>query len=284
MIHIRPMTLDDLPLGLRLSAQAGWNQTEADWRRFLRLEPEGCFVGQWAGEPVATTAAFVFGTIGWIAMVLVDEAFRHRGIASRLVERALAYLERQGVRTARLDATPLGRPVYERLGFRPEYALVRVQSAMSQPAESKSAGEVAWPPLAAARVRDLCELDQQITGTPRERLIGELYAERPDSAAALDAAGSVVGYALWRPGRRASQIGPAVVLQPHVGTTLLDQALRQCPAGPVFADIPTDNLAAIQWAESRGFAVQREFTRMYRGQPITDSPLQIWASSGPEKG
>lgn len=123
-MNIRLMTLNDLPLGLRLSAQAGWNQTEADWRRFMRLEPDGCFVAQWAQEPVATTAAFVFGSVGWIAMVLVDEAFRHRGIASRLVEHALKYVEQRSVRTTRLDATPLGRPVYERLGFLPEYSLV----------------------------------------------------------------------------------------------------------------------------------------------------------------
>jgi predicted GNAT family acetyltransferase len=236
-------------------------------------------LGQWAHEPVATTAAFVFGPIGWIAMVLVDESYRHRGIATRLIAHALAYLERQGVQTARLDATPLGRPVYERLGFAPEYSLLRLETAVLQPVV-----EPAWTPLTAKHVCDLCDLDQQITGTPRGRLIRELYAARPESAATVQAAEGVAAYVLWRPGRRASQIGPAVALQPHAGRALLDQALRHCPAGPVFADIPTDNHAAIQWAESHAFRVQREFTRMYRGRQVKDSPQRIWASSGPEKG
>jgi len=279
MLSIRRMGSDDLPLGLRLSAQAGWNQTEADWRRFLRLEPDGCFVAQWAGEPVATTAAFVFGPTGWIAMVLVDESFRHRGIASRLVEHALDYLERRGVRTARLDATPLGMPVYERLGFLPEYSLVRVQAIIAAPAAGS-----AFVPLAADRVEEVCELDQQVTGTPRGRLIHSLYVERPEVVTAATSDGRIAGYAMWRPGRRASQIGPAAALGSRAGAALLDQVLHRCPTGPVFADIPTKNTRAIQWAESRSFTVQREFTRMYRGRPITDFPQRIWAGSGPEKG
>lgn len=38
MIRIRAMSLADVPLGLRLKEQAGWNQTEADWVRFIEME------------------------------------------------------------------------------------------------------------------------------------------------------------------------------------------------------------------------------------------------------
>ena len=69
MIAIRLMTTRDVPLGMRLKEQAGWNQTEADWRRFLHLEPDGCFVAELDGVPVATTTTCVFGTTAWIAMV-----------------------------------------------------------------------------------------------------------------------------------------------------------------------------------------------------------------------
>ncbi len=131
MIEIRRMTIDDVSLGMRLKEQAGWNQIEADWRRFLALEPDGCFVAELDGEPVATTTTCVFGTVAWIAMVLVDKPARHQGIATRLVDHAVQYLEDRGVETVRLDATPLGRPVYERLGFLAEYELVRLQGTVS---------------------------------------------------------------------------------------------------------------------------------------------------------
>ncbi len=278
-MDIRRMTSDDLALGLRLAAQAGWNQTEADWRRFLWLEPEGCFVAQWAAEPVGTTAAFVFGPVGWIAMVLVDEAFRHRGIATQLVQQALQYLDGRGVQTVRLDATPLGRPVYERLGFLPEYGLLRMQAEVSLPS-----GETSFVPLPAERVPGVCELDTAITGTSRQSLIQRLYAERPEAMTAAFEGGAAVGYAFWRPGRRAVQIGPAAAVSAATGAAMLDGVLGRCPAGPLFIDVPADSRAAVGGSETHGFVVQREFTRMVRGPRIADFPQGIWASSGPEKG
>lgn len=278
-MNIRLMTLKDLGLGLRLSAQAGWNQTEADWRRFMRLEPEGCFVAQWAEAPVATTAAFVFGAVGWIAMVLVDEAFRHRGIASRLVEHAILYLEERGVRTARLDATPLGRPVYERLGFVPEYSLVRLQGVVEP-----TTGGLRGTGRTAEQVGAIGALDERITGTPRQRLIQALVDQHPEAVITAVTEEGLAGYALCRPGRRATQIGPAMAFSTRAGAEALGQLLQQCPPGPVCADVPTDNVAAIAWFTARRFTVQREFTRMCRGPRIQDFPRWMWASSGPEKG
>ena len=276
---IRRMTNGDLPLGLRLSAQAGWNQTEADWRRFLWLEPEGCFVAEWAGEPVATTAAFVFGSVGWIAMVLVDEAFRHRGIATQLVERALKYLDGRGVQTVRLDATPLGQPVYQRLGFLAEYDLIRMHGTAAP-----TSVETSVSPLSEERLGAVCELDGSVTGTPRGRLIRRLYAECPHKAMAMFDDETAVCYAFWRAGRRARHLGPAAAVSIANGIALLTCIWARCQAGPVFIDLPVDNRAAMEWVVARGFVAQREFTRMYLGQRRGDLPRQIWASSGPEKG
>ena len=83
MIRIRQMTAADLGLGMRLKSQAGWNQTEADWRRFLEMQPDGCFVAEFDGVSVGTAVGCVFGSVAWIAMVLVDAEFRGRGSEPR---------------------------------------------------------------------------------------------------------------------------------------------------------------------------------------------------------
>src|SRR5690606_10676426 len=116
-IKIRLMTLNDLPLGRHLTAQAGWNQLDEDWRRTLALSPQGCFVAELDGRAIGTTTTCCFGDVGWIAMVLVDEAARGRGVARQLMQRAIEHLETCGMRSIRLDATALGRPVYLKLGF-----------------------------------------------------------------------------------------------------------------------------------------------------------------------
>lgn len=278
-LSIRVMTSCDIPLGMRLKDQAGWNQLPADWRRFLDLEPEGCFVGLWEDRPVATTTTCTFGAVGWIAMVLVDESYRHRGIASALVTRAIDYLETRSVASVRLDATRFGRPVYERIGFVAQGEFVRMQgiARRSRPATQ---GDRAAP----EDLETLARLDHEATRTDRRRLLERLMIENPASVRVIRAGEEIEGYAMLRPGANATQIGPAVARSAEVGVALADWALGQLEGQPVFLDVPLDNPAAIQWARESGLEEQRRFTRMVRGQPVEEDTALLWASSGPEKG
>lgn len=279
MVLLRPMTSEDVPLGMRLAGRAGWNQTEADWRRFLALEPDGCFVAEMNAVPVGTTTTCVLGTVGWIAMVLVDEPARHRGIGTRLVACAVEYLDRRGVRTVRLDATSLGRPVYERLGFRAEYELARMTgTGVDVPDDSPVL------PVSEDRLDAVAELDRRVTGTDRGRLIRRLYEERPGAARLYLAENAVLGYVMLRAGARAKHVGPAVAVNSAAGRALVDWALGCCEGSPVLVDVPHANSRAIDWAADRHLVTERCFTRMFRGPPIDDCPADIWASSGPEKG
>ena len=86
----------DIPFAMRLKSAAGWNQIEADWRRFLHLEPEGCSVAEHDGEPAATVTALRYGDrFGWIGMMLVAPERRRLGIASALLRHAVAYLMKE---------------------------------------------------------------------------------------------------------------------------------------------------------------------------------------------
>ena len=86
IIRIGTMIHDDLPLGVRLKDDAGWNQTEADWRRMLDVRPEGCFIAELDRQPADTTATCVFDSIEWIAMVPVEKSARGQGVGTRLIE------------------------------------------------------------------------------------------------------------------------------------------------------------------------------------------------------
>ena len=279
------MTVTDIPLGLRLARQAGWNQIEADWRRFLAMEPEGCFVGELDGTPVATTAAFIFGPVAWIAMVLVDIDSRRKGVATTLLKHALDFLDSQGVKTVRLDATAAGQPVYEKLGFVPEYPLTRYMGTASEvgrvsPHDThRRAGTLALP----SSIAELAAFDYRMTATPREKMLARLFEESPEITRVLYRAGRLEGYITGRRGANATLIGPCIATA-YAGPTLLSEALGRCSGQPVFLDIPRDNAPAVEIAEKSGLSVQRHFTRMCRGERIKDHVEAIWASSGPEKG
>jgi len=279
MLHIRIMALDDLPLGCDLNDFAGWNQSLLDWQRLLTLEPAGCFVAEWDGQPVGTTCTTRFDTIAWISMVLVDAAFRGRGIGTQLMRHAIAWLDQCGVRTVRLDATALGRPVYEKLGFSAEYEVARWEG-MAVGGEMGRGITLAID----SHLEAISALDCQVTGTPRGRLLTRLFAERPQAMRVAVTQGSITGFSGVRLGGRARQVGPVVALDASSGSGLLDAAISDHQGQTVFLDVPLPNRPAMQWAEARRLRIQRQFLRMVRGRPVADRPEQIWASFGPEKG
>jgi GNAT superfamily N-acetyltransferase len=277
-LHIRQMKTRDLRLGLRLSRQAGWNQTLSDWRRFFALGPEGCFVAELRGRFVGTTMTFISGRVAWIAMVLVEKAARRKGIATALLKHALEYLDAHKVRTVRLDATREGRPVYERLGFVPEYEVVRFEG------RPKSAPAVKTVRNATPRMLNgVIKFDRRMTGENREKMLRALFSEFPENTRVVTRLRKLRGFVTMRSGRNAVQIGPCTATA-KAGPALLSDALNRCAEKVVLIDIPAVNVRAVQTVESRGLEVQRRFLRMYRGRRITHKVSTIWASSGPEKG
>jgi len=278
MIDIRQMTTNDLPLGLRLSRQAGWNQTKADWLRFIDMQPGGCFVAELNGCSVGTTTTCVFDDIAWVAMVLVDKNTRGQGIGTKLLRHSLDFLNARKVKTVRLDATDLGRPIYEKLGFVPEYELARFEG-ISRLSETTPAVSEAMPEL----FTDMIEFDSLMTGTDRAKMLGRLFNEFPRNIRILTDGDRIEGFVTLRPGANAIQVGPCTATI-NAGPALLSDALDRCAGKAVFVDIPTGNVHAVNIAESSGLKIQRRFTRMCRGERIKDDVKAIWASSGPEKG
>jgi ribosomal protein S18 acetylase RimI-like enzyme len=278
MIRIRAMTSTDLPLGLGLTEQAGWNQTEADWRRFLDLQPDGCFVAELDGAAVGTTTTCLFGPVAWVAMVLVDTATRGRGVGSALLAHALGFLDSAGVRTVRLDATPLGQPLYEKLGFEVQYQVARYDGVPRG----------GLPVPEAAPIRDdesgaVAQLDRAVTGTDRGKLLARLIAESATAVRCGTLGRADVGFLLARPGARAVQIGPCVA-GPEAGPMLLAAAWNRFRGQRVFMDVPVANTAAVRLAEAQGLSVQRSLVRMCRGEWVEERVPWLWASSGPEMG
>ncbi len=279
---IRPMRTEDLSLCRRLVSEAGWNQTDADWMRAMKLDPDGCFVAEKGAVGVATTTCCRLGETGWIAMVLVGQAYRGFGIAGRLMQHAIAWLQHKGVKSIRLDATAMGQKVYRKLGFREEYEVIRYEGT----AGKKIPGMALQTVLSTDALMDeIAGLDRRATGTDRRVFLENLDMTKTTAyRLKTDREGTAEGYAGFREGRNAVQIGPAVAFTDNAGQMLLDTILARFPGSPCFIDLPAENKPAIRWAESHGFKIQRSFMRMYLGEKPWDRPDWIWASSGPEKG
>jgi GNAT superfamily N-acetyltransferase len=294
-MRIRPMIAGDVPRGMALTNQAGWNQSPADWQRLLHLQPDGCFVAESDGAVVGTACLTVFGSVGWISMVLVDAAYRNHGIGTRLLEHSLSYLDRRQVKTARLDATALGLPIYTKLGFVAEYEVARWEGAAGLPRLPGADGDDGPLEWEGANLRTIvvagrehidaiADLDFRATGTPRGALLERLRCEGPPTLRIALVGGQLAGYSSARLGSHARQIGPVVALDAASAVALLGVTLPDHFGHQVYQDIPVTNRLAMSWAAAQGLRIQRRFIRMSRGEPIIDHPEWICASSGPEKG
>ena len=280
-MHLRLMTDNDVPLGMRLKQQAGWNQLEADWRRMLAMQPDGCFLAEVDGAGVGTTVACVFDSVAWIAMVLVDAEVRGQGSGKALMMRALEFLDRQGVRSIRLDATPLGQPLYEKLGFAVEYTLIRYAGVLPVPADQSSSTAVQTAPRETWN--DLVALDAAINHTNRSKFLRTLFAENPTAVRLVSQADGIAGYLAVRPGCNALQLGPCMA-SAEAGPLLLADAWRTYAGQRVFLDVPQQHAAAVRLAERMGLQAQRQLVRMCRGPLVHEDAQRLWASSGPELG
>ncbi len=273
-IEIRLLTEDDIPAAMRLKELANWNQTTADWSRLLQLEPQGCFAAVLAGKVVGTATTTTYGrTLAWIGMVLVDPGFRRLGIATRLMKRALDYASSR-VDTVKLDATPDGQPVYERLGF-------SVESRIERWVCDCSVHEGNQSDLTEDVRREIIELDRTAFGADRSQLLEKLIDDSSvDPSLVRSSDGSLVAYGLTRAGTRASYFGPAIVSTQSDAEGLLDK-LKQ---GRVYVDLNTSSVADSSILSERGFSIERHLVRMSYGKLSVPTSQNVFAIAGPEVG
>ncbi len=270
---VRLLTRADVPSAMRLKEAAGWNQTERDWVKLLEVAPESCFgidkPGSRTSELAATASAICYGAgLAWIGMVLTDPAYRGRGLARQLMEHTLAWLDERGIPLVKLDATDMGRPLYEKLGFVGECAVERW-------GRDAAAGRLAvQPELRPGYDR---ALDLEAFGADRSAVVLRM---------AVECAGVDGGFAMGRPGSRAPYFGPCVARTPRAARCLLEWFLARHPAETVYWDLLPDNKEAVRLAEEHGFRRLRSLVRMTRpaGAPFVHNDSSVYAIAGFEYG
>ena len=286
-ITLRQMAGTDVPFADRVRGSAGWNQSLQDWRRLLQHDPRGCFVAEWNGRPAGTATATIYSQdLAWVGMVLVDPAMRRRGIGTALLAHCIEHLRRSGVGCIKLDATPMGRQVYDPLGFVAEWSLSRWETAelAAFPGRRGASDAPNLRPLDGGDIGCVAGLDASAFGVARNRMLSMLAAQ---SAARVltDGAGRIVGYGMLRPGRRAHYLGPVVAEDEASGTALAGDLLAGIRGRSLYWDIPDANRAAIGVARRYGMHRQRTLTRMYLGENTRPGrPAALWAIAAPEIG
>ena len=258
-VQTRDMGLSDMDSLMRIKNAEGWNQI------------------------VGTVCAINYAhTVAWIGMMLVDKDFRGRGISKLLLNEVILKLEK--CTSIKLDATPAGRPVYLKFGFKDEYTLYR----MTHPSVSRiplNKGSLEAMQVRSEDLLDLAEFDKLIFGAQRASLIRHLYENYPELAWLIRENNKVVGYCLGRRGENFTQIGPVYGSSEMIARSLIRSAINSISGEAVVVDIPAIKTSTMRWLKGCGFTSLRPFERMYLyNNPYPGNIGSQYLICGPELG
>ena len=278
-LPIRRLAERDLEDALRLSSTSGWNQQLEDWRMLRSLAPAGCFAALDGDAIVGTSMGIPYGEFSWVAMMLVDPAYRGQGLGRRLLEAAVDAVPAD--RPVRLDATPLGRPLYESFGFVEESTLTRF-TASPAPRHDVTA-DMAKGVRALTAPETLAAVDRRVFGADRSAVL-QWALERCPQYARVAAPTFTRAYCFGRRGRLFDQIGPIVAEDETTPRGLVISALMASDGRDVAIDAFDDCEPFTAWLRGWGFVPQRPLFRMCRpasGGRVT--PRLVRAADGPRE-
>lgn len=207
-----------------------------------------------------------FDTSSWLAQIIVKESFRGQGWGVYLTQQLMENVPPL-TQTISLLATPMGEPVYLKLGFQPEsvYTFFRKQDTPFQfdsniilPMEKKFTAK-------------LFALDLLVSGEDRSRLI----SEHLDQAMISINNEEVVGYYLPTLGD-----GLIVSLDEEVGLNYIKMKLNSKNLNIV----PEENKIASTFLLKEGYDPYRKATRMVKGKSLPYHPQFIYSRIGGNLG
>ena len=283
-IEVRQMKETDLSAAMEIKDAEGWNQTLEDWQFFLNQDPYLCVVATHEQKTIATVTAVGYESkLAWIGMMLVRNDFRGLGIGKLLMENILKKLA--GFPAIKLDATPAGLPLYEKIGFVREYSILRsVCPAVSVETENRPEKNRLRPVL-PEHLEAIANYDKGIFGINRKVVLAYLMTRSSESAWLAEDGQTIKGYLLGRPGSNYFQLGPLVADSTETAIQLLQQALTKHQGQPVVVDLISGKDVLLNWLQLRGFTVRRELTRMYyRNNPFPEDLSRHFLIAGPELG
>lgn len=272
---IRSLGTDDLKSCVELSVDVGWWPERAKWALLL-AESEGWAIDAPDGRGLAGSVILTRwgNTHGAVGMMLTARRYRGYGFGRALMEYAL---DAAGPDMAvSLYGTDAGRPLYEKLGFKP----LRGNAAFRGPFRvlpQADSGKKAGADGAPGRVRVATEadlpailaLDRASYGADRGHMINRMpgFAER---MVVFEASEGITGWAaMWRT-EPFMHIGP-LVAQDDAAARRLVTGLAAHSTVPVRLDLDPDRELA-SWARASGLK-PREHTVFMTYGPLTPAGI-----------
>ncbi|PIT03665.1 GCN5 family acetyltransferase [Bradyrhizobium nitroreducens] len=263
---IRNLRAEEISLAIDWAAAEGWNPGHCDAACFAVPDPQGFFVGEIDGEPVATVSCVNYDDrFAFLGFYIVREDFRGSGHGLRIWNAAIAHA---GARVIGLDGVVAQQDNYRKSGFQLAYANIRyggiAAAPVKPPADVVTLDTI---PLALVEADDATVFPARRSTFLRAWINTSGHVGR-----ALLRDGKLKAWGVIRPCRTGCKIGPLVADDGAAAEAIVQALLPRAGGGEVFLDVPAVNPEAIALAATLGLKPVFETARMYTG-PI--APLRI---------
>jgi GNAT superfamily N-acetyltransferase len=258
------MRREELDLALRWSAEAGRNPGLRDADALWAADPQGFWMAEADGEPVASLAAVAHGGFGFVGLYFVRPDRRGQGLGRLLWRKATARLAGLGVG---LYALPGQVEALRGQGFTPSYELARF--CWDQPPDPCVAERLV--PLEDVPLADVAAYDRIGFPGARAAFLRRWLAMPNARGLAVAHDGELLGYGVVRTCWEGSTIGPLFAEDCDTAETLLLGLGAAAEQLPVFLDMPVCNVRGVRMAERWGMREVSRVVRMDNGpEPDVD--------------
>ena len=268
---IRKLDKNDLEFAAALTAAEGWFYTPRELEVMLRLDPEGSFVYE-DGERMGFATSVAYGRTGVLGHLIVGKKGRGRKIGQSLLQAALEHMESRGAESILLYATHEGVRLYEKHGFtvRDEIFCAHLNLEKT-PARNPSRCE----PLTRRDLPEVVEIDQELFGDRREKLLNALYDEGVQHGFKIERDGRLAGYIMGRHDHVGYDLGPWACLteDPEDAEDLFRSALSTMDPGTIYMGSFLKNPKAIEISSKMPIVRSWRIPLMIRGKGRYESNL-----------
>ncbi|MFI8204516.1 GNAT family N-acetyltransferase [Streptomyces sp. NPDC085937] len=264
-LPIRRLTLRDLTACADLSEDRRWPREEHKWGLLLAAAkgygidaPDGglaaaCVVTEYGPREQPSLAA--------IGMVLVAERHSRQGIGRRLMRHVVA---EAGTTPLTLYATPLGRPLYEELGFKVTGRAEMLRGRFVPGSRT----DIRTRTATADDLPGILRLDEEVFGADRTHIVTRLPAFADQLRVAEDD-GRLIGYAAAWPNMDTHVVGPLIARDTATAQALI-ASLAAHTNRPLRTDIDVRHEELLGWAKDHGLSTVAHNAVMTYG--ITELP------------
>ncbi len=259
--ELRVLTPNDIPSVVKIMEKIGWFHPVEQTKQYIAWGGEGSFCLAFGDQVVATAIALKYSQrLAWVGLVISDPDYQRRGFAKRLMSHIMDYLS--DVESIMLDASVLGYPLYDKMGFKPLYKINAYRGTPQIFPASASVRE-----MTTADLDTVIDMDCEKFGLPRPHILKWLFETGRGIVATSN--GSITGYAFTK---AFGDTLRALAWNAKTATTS-DQILRACSTQAaedgylLRINVPEPNTFARDLALDHNLVIERYVTRMIYGQP-----------------